>query len=151
MAKIYQVRSSSGYSMPRIPDNWNDSERQFGLGLRDLFDSIFSDQETQDRNTEANGERIDETNEKFDGEVKKINDHLNESDDLLNDTTDRVKEIEERLDAIDGEVDKIYPVGIAVFAGSTAPFDFGTWDAVIDPDTNAQAEFCGKYMWERVG
>jgi hypothetical protein len=148
MAKIYQVRSSSGYSMPRIPANWNDSERQFGLGLRDLFDSIFSDQETQDRNTEANGERIDETNEKFDGEVKKINDHLNEIDDLLNDTTDRLDDL---LDEFGESFDKIYPVGIAVFAGSTAPFDFGTWDAVIDPDTNAQAEFCGKYMWERVG
>jgi chromosome segregation ATPase len=193
--------------MPRLPDKWGDSERQFGIGLRDLFDTIYSDQETQDRNTEDNGARIDETNEKFNKAVSEINDHLHKTDDKLEDTIERVDDLEERMEAIDGEegrmaaaetrlnaidgedgaldvidgrldaaegrldvidgtggrldtvegavADKIdiydaYPIGIAVFAGSSSDLPSGlSWSPVYDSN-NDQIELGGKYMWERV-
>jgi hypothetical protein len=193
--------------MPRLPDKWGDSERQFGIGLRDLFDTIYSDQETQDRNTEDNGVRIDETNTKFDAAVADINAHLERTDDKLEDTIERVDDLEERMEAIDGEEgrmaaaetrlnaidgedgaldvingrldtaegrlddidgtggaletitgrldDKIdiydaYPIGIAVFAGSSSDLPSGlSWSPVYDSN-NDQIELGGKYMWERV-
>ena len=149
MARTYKVRSSSGYSMPRMPGNWSDSERQFYIGLRELFDSIFSDQETQDRNVEANGVRIDETNEKFDKEVKNTNDHLAETNNALEDTTDRLDEL---LAALGTAFKIIYPIGIVVLTtGADAPFPFGTWVAALtDPDTGDPVpDSDGHYRWQR--
>jgi hypothetical protein len=149
MAKFYQSRNATGYSFPRLPEGWSEKERQFGIRLRDLFDRIFSDQETQDRNVEANGVRIDETNEKFDKEVKNTNNHLAETNDALEDTTDRLDEL---LAALGTAFNIIYPIGIVVLTtGADAPFPFGTWVAALtDPDTGDPVpDSDGHYRWQR--
>ena len=53
--------ANQGYSFPMIPEKWGNSERQFALALRPLFDTLFSDQETQTDNIRINRQAISET------------------------------------------------------------------------------------------
>ena len=53
--------ANQGYSFPMIPEKWGNSERQFALALRTLFDTLFSDQETQNDNIMKNRQAISET------------------------------------------------------------------------------------------
>lgn len=145
------ARAVPGYAFPRMPERWSDSERQFGLALRNLFDTIFSDQETQDRNTAKNGELLKALDEKFTKATEQISNQLNEINDALADLDERIDETNER---IDGLYDIIYPIGISVLWNDdeTAPFEFGTWEIEnIDPDTQEPVpDEYGHYMWRRV-
>ena len=158
------MKGYAGYTFPNMPEKWSRDDRMFGLALRGLFDTIFSDQQTQDRNTESNGTRITETNTKFDKEVKRIdkdiaaaNSRMDGIDDLLNDTIERLDEnidrLTELLAALGEAFNIIYPVGMTVLTDSAdPPFPFGTWiSELVDPDTlEPVADSDGHYRWQRV-
>ena len=139
----------AGYTFPRMPEQWSEREKQFGLSLRDLFDAIFADQETQDRSTTKNEETISSVDSKYGKAVELIN----ESIETINNA---IKETNERIDNL---YDELYPIGITVLMGyeegttpTDPPFEFGTWEIVsTDPDTGDPVpDDYGNYMWRRV-
>lgn len=55
--------NTPGYSFPRMPERWSEGEKQFGLGLRDQFDRLYSQNETANRQYEANKTDIENVRE----------------------------------------------------------------------------------------
>ena len=82
-----------GYSFPRFPEKWTDKEKQFGLALRNLFDRIFSDQETQDRTEAANVKALTETDEKLNSAIKKNADSIYQVNDRVDDLEEQIGDI----------------------------------------------------------
>jgi predicted DNA-binding protein YlxM (UPF0122 family) len=85
-----------------MPEKWTDSERQFGLALRRLFDTVFSDQETQDRSISSNAEKAEATDGQIMKAIETVNSQLSEIEDKLiflqrqiNDLAERVANLEQ--------------------------------------------------------
>lgn len=159
----------TGYSFPRLPDNWTESERMFALELRRLFDTIFGEQADLSRdvinNTNRLSEMITQTGKDLGTSIAELTNSLKETNDRFNDVFTQISEINDKLEEdeeainetngrIDNLYDEFYPVGISVLWNSStaAPFAFGTWEIEnIDPDTQEPVpDAYGHYMWRRV-
>ena len=88
------ARAVAGYTFPNMPGAWSASEKQFGLALRSLFDMIFIDQKTQDRNTAVNTSELKELGEKFIAETQAIAEQLARIKDTIADLEERVGDLE---------------------------------------------------------
>ena len=141
----------SGYSFPRVPDRWAEDGRQFALGLRGLFDTLFGEQANISREIIRNSTTLSETITKmgkdFGASFENLTKSIAEAGQRFDEDARRMERTENRFDDLEQAIismDTVYPVGITVLtsSGTDAPFDFGTW-SVSGPD-----DF-GNYMWQR--
>ena len=116
----------SGYSFPRVPARWDDEGRQFGLGLRKLFDTLFGEQASLSREVLQNNTKISETIaevEKTSGE--KIDTLTQSIEELQN----SLKNLQEQLDNDDIDIGMIET---ALSEISTFVSDVTSWKSETD-------------------
>ena len=171
------VRNNPGYSFPRMPDEWGERERQFGLGLRDQFDQLFVKDENNSEQIKKSQTALEEVKREIQLNVndlaKRIADLeyrlsaiISESDATIE---EQIAEINEEIESIERTMaadkqelltrigtlyNEVYPIGITVFGNSAlaSPITFGTWEAEnTDPQTGDPVpDEYGHYMWRRV-
>jgi hypothetical protein len=169
--------NTPGYSLPQMPQQWSENERQYALGVRDNFDQLFSQKERDRKQFEENQTAIDDVRRvqqqyKEDSDYK-LNDLEYRLTNVINEGSESVEEqiaeINEEIGTIEGTMaddkeellgriasvyNEVYPIGITVLGSSSTdcPITFGTWEAdYTDPVTGDPIpDDCGNYRWRRV-
>ena len=94
----------SGYSFPRVPARWDDEGRQFGLGLRKLFDTLFGEQANISREVLQNNNKLGEIITKLE---KISGDKIDELAQNLDGIGKRIEDIGTQVDGDDYDIDDI--------------------------------------------
>ena len=109
----------SGYSFPRVPERWSESERQFALGQRKLFDNLFGEQASLSRDVVQNNAKLSESISKLE----------KSSGEKINEITQGIDNIGKQLDEFDNDIGEIKEAltGIDTFITGIT-----TWKSSID-------------------